>query len=122
MKSYSCFIICFYILITICGFLHPDVNFSTVMVEREITEEDKPQDYSMKAANTSGLEGEKEKILEERAKSPETMLLTMSTIGGGIYILCGILGVLIFNCRVWITECCRENRENRIDAEERYRA
>ena len=64
MKSYSCFMICFYILITVCAFSHPDVDFSTVMVEREITKEDKPEDYSIKAASTSGSEGEKEKIFE----------------------------------------------------------
>ena len=49
LKSYSCFMICLYILLTICGFLHPEIDFDTEMVEVE--------DDSVKASGTSGSDG-----------------------------------------------------------------
>ena len=92
------FILCVcFIVATIDGFLHDDLDYSTVSVERvkDTTVWGEPIE-----------ESKREKVTIEQPKSPVSLILALCTASGGLYFTCLLAAFIAKRLFGWCRDCC----------------
>ena len=85
--------LCVFINATICGFAHPKLSFEMQTVRREST------------LNGEQLNPDVEDVFDEKAVSPTSMLLMISSVSGLLYTCVVFISLCICKCKGWVKDC-----------------